>query len=98
MRRAKANLLVDIGCLLTFIPTLLSGLVLYLYLPSGGGRGSSWATWMGIARHDWIFWHDAAGFAFAILILIHLLLHGTFFRNIPRTLSSRETDSDEECS
>jgi hypothetical protein len=66
--------------LLTFIPTLLSGLVLYLYLPSGGGRGSSWATWMGIARHDWIFWHDAAGFAFAILILIHLLLHGTFFR------------------
>ncbi|HNX18065.1 MAG TPA: DUF4405 domain-containing protein [Methanoregula sp.] len=47
---------------------------------------------MGIARHDWILYHDIAGFAFAILLIIHLLLHWKFFRHINRRLT-RETDN-----
>lgn len=86
MKRVTINALVDIGCLITFIPSLLTGLVLYLYLPSGGGRGGSWVTWMGITRHDWVLYHDIASFAFAALLIIHLLLHGKFFRNLNKTL------------
>ena len=37
MKRITINALVDIGCLITFIPSLISGLVLYFVLPSGGG-------------------------------------------------------------
>ena len=33
MKRITVNALVDIGCLITFIPSLVSGLVLYLVLP-----------------------------------------------------------------
>ena len=39
MKRITINALVDIGCLITFIPSLVSGLVLYFVLPSGGGQG-----------------------------------------------------------
>ncbi len=39
MKRITINALIDIGCLITFIPSLVSGLVLYLVLPEGGGRG-----------------------------------------------------------
>jgi len=37
MKRVTINALVDIGCLITFIPSLISGLVLYLFLPSASG-------------------------------------------------------------
>lgn len=82
MKRVAINALVDIGCLVTFIPSLVTGLVLYLFLPSGGGRGGGWATWMGIVRSDWVLYHDISSLAFAALLIIHLLLHMRFFRNI----------------
>ena len=94
MKRVTVNALVDIGCLVTFIPSLLTGLVLYIYLPSGGGRGGSWVTWMGITRHDWVLYHDIASFAFAVLLIIHLLLHWMYFRNIRKCLKADIKDKD----
>jgi hypothetical protein len=86
MKRVTINALVDIGCLLTFIPSLITGLVLYLVLPSGGGRGSSWVTYSGITRLDWVNLHNYTSLAFATLLIIHMLLHWRFFRNIRKTL------------
>ena len=57
MKRITINALVDIGCLITFIPSLVSGLVLYLVLPSGGGQGSGWATVSGYCPQP--MGHDA---------------------------------------
>ena len=97
MKRITTNALVDIGCLITFIPSLITGLVLYFFLPSGGGRGGSWVTWMGITRHDWILWHDIAGFAFATLLILHLILHWMYFWNIRNGLTpgSKKSDAGE---
>jgi hypothetical protein len=86
MKRITINAFVDIGCLITFIPSLITGLVLYFFLPSGEGRGGNWVTWMGITRHEWVLYHDIASFAFAALLIIHLLLHVKFFRNIGSAL------------
>ena len=94
MKRVTINALVDIGCLLSFIPSLITGLVLYFFLPSGGGRGGSWVTWMGITRHDWVLWHDIASFAFAALLIIHMLLHWKFFRNIRNSLKPDTKEAD----
>jgi hypothetical protein len=44
MKRVTINALVDIGCVIMFIPWLITGLVLYFFLPSGGGRGGSCCT------------------------------------------------------
>jgi hypothetical protein len=86
MKHVTINAIVDIGCLITFIPSLITGLVLYFVLPEGGGRGGNWATYLGMTRHDWILFHDIASFAFAALLIIHLLLHLKFFRNIGRAI------------
>ncbi|MDD1687843.1 DUF4405 domain-containing protein [Methanoregula sp.] len=95
MKRVTINALVDIGCLISFIPSLITGLVLYFFLPSGGGRGGSWVTWMGITRHDWVLYHDISSFAFAALLIIHLLLHGRFFRHIGKTLMYEGKEPDD---
>ncbi|MFA4859680.1 DUF4405 domain-containing protein [Methanoregula sp.] len=52
---------------------------------------------MGITRHDWVLYHDIASFAFAILLVLHLLLHWKFFRHIGRRLKPEGTDP-EPCS
>jgi hypothetical protein len=95
MKRVTINALTDIGCLITFIPSLITGLVLYFFLPSGGGRGGSWVTWMGITRHDWVLYHDIASFAFAALLIIHLLLHWKFFRHMGKCLKPDVKEVDE---
>ena len=93
MKRITLNALVDIGCLVTFIPSLLTGLVLYFFLPSGEGRGGSLVTWMGITRHDWILYHDITSFAFAAVLIIHLLLHLAYFHNIKKCFRPSEKES-----
>ncbi len=97
MKRFTVNSIIDIGCLVTFIPSLITGLVLYLVLPSGGGRGNSWSMYLGISRSQWLIVHDYTSLLFAALLIIHLLLHWKFFRQIRRTLNVAETEP-EDCS
>jgi hypothetical protein len=85
MKRITINALVDIGCLVTFIPSLVSGLVLVFVLPEGGFR-SGWAVYLGLTRREWIGMHNTTSLAFAALLIIHLLLHGKFFFHIGRHL------------
>ena len=98
MKHIRVNAIVDICCLVTFIASLLTGLVLYFFLPSGGGRGGSWVTWMGITRHDWVLWHDIASFVFAALLILHLLLHGNFFRHIGKYVKPGGVNQGEDIS
>ena len=95
MKRITINALVDIGCLITFIPSLISGLVLFLFLPSGSGRGGNWATWMGIARDQWLNMHNYTSLAFAALLILHLLLHWKFFRNINKSFKADGKEPDD---
>jgi hypothetical protein len=87
MKRIILNALVDISCLITFIPSLISGLVLYLILPSGTGRGGE-VVFLGIIRSQWVTMHNYTGLVFAALLIIHLLLHLKFFLRIKKILNS----------
>jgi hypothetical protein len=95
MKRVTINAIVDIGCLITFIPTLITGLVLYLVLPEGGGRGSGWATYLGITRNQWVTMHNYPSLVFAALLIIHMLLHWKFFRHIGKALKPGEKEADD---
>jgi hypothetical protein len=92
MKRATVNALVDTGCLITFIPSLITGLILYLVLPEGGGRGGGWATYLGITRNQWVTMHDYTSLVFAALLVIHMLLHWNFFRHIGRHVTAAGKD------
>jgi len=96
MKRVTINAIIDIGCLITFIPSIITGLVLYLVLPEGGGRGSGGATYLGIVRNQWVTMHNYTSLVFAALLIIHLLLHWKFFRNINRNLAGKEKGGTEE--
>ena len=87
MKRITINALIDLGCLITFIPSLISGLVLYLVLPEGGGRGSGWAMYLGISRNQWLTMHNNTSLVFTALLIIHLLLHWKFLRHIGKSLN-----------
>jgi hypothetical protein len=90
MKRITVNALVDIGCLVTFIPSLVSGLVLYLALPEGGFR-SGWATYLGLPRTQWVAMHNNSSLVFAALLIIHMLLHWKFFFHITTHLNPKGT-------
>jgi hypothetical protein len=94
LKRVTLNALVDIGCLITFIPSLLSGLVLYLALPEGGFR-SGWASYLGLPRTQWVAMHNNSSLVFAALLIIHMLLHWKFFRHIGKTLKTDAKEPDD---
>jgi hypothetical protein len=95
MKRVTINALIDISCLVIFIPSLISGLVLYLVLPEGGGRGSGGATYLGIARNQWVTMHNYTSLVFAALLIIHLLLHWKFFRHIGKSFKADVKEPDD---
>ena len=87
MKRITVNALVNIGCIISFIPMLATGIVLFFIRQSRmGGPGTGWNTVMGLTRNDWVLYHEITSFAFAALLIIHLLMHGNFFRNIGKNL------------
>ncbi|MFH0968388.1 MAG: DUF4405 domain-containing protein [Methanobacteriota archaeon] len=89
MKRYTFNAIVDLAALIFFIPSLITGMVLYLVLPSGGGGGGH-RTFLDISRDQWLTVHNHASLIFAGLIIIHLVLHWKYFRNINRPLGSRK--------
>jgi hypothetical protein len=94
MKRFTLNAIVDIGALITFIPSLVTGLVLYLILPEGSGKS---ASYLGIIRTQWINMHNYSSLIFAVLLIVHLLLHLKFFRNIGTCLvPQKNTSCDTE--
>jgi hypothetical protein len=86
MRKITVNIVVDIGCLITLIPSLVSGLVLFLILPSGSGRVQGPGVYLGITRDQWLNIHNVASLLFIALVIIHMALHWTYFRNIRKCL------------
>jgi len=82
MGKMTLNAVVDIIMILAFIPTLISGVVLYGILPEGG-RFSGFAVFMGFTRRAWENMHNWTGFVLAALIILYLILHWKFFRTVP---------------
>jgi len=80
MKKTKLNIFVDIVAFLAFLVSLISGLVLWQVLPSGegfqGGRGElTEKIFLGMERHDWLEIHDISSLLFAVIVLLHIILH-----------------------
>jgi hypothetical protein len=71
--KTKFNFWFDITIFMTFGVTTITGLMLWLIIPSG--RGSGWLIFFGLTRHQWVDIHNWAGLAMLIGIILHLILH-----------------------
>ena len=96
MARPRTNLVLDIVMLVVFIPSLVSGIVLWL-VPQGyrGGRSATEAVLLGLSRATWNDIHTITGFALAALIVLHLLLHIPWMRNAGKILGRPSGDTGE---
>lgn len=93
----KANtyfgLAVTIGILA--IVEAVSGFVLWLGFPQGGGGGRGWGGGLGggqltfwdISKYTWIDIHDWVAVALTILVIVHVVLHWKWIARMVKSLA-----------
>lgn len=64
------------GCFL-----LGSGWLLGERMPHGRGAGQR-GEFLGAGRHDWSEWHEWAGYAMAVAVAVHLVMHARWLHKI----------------
>ena len=94
MRKSMKNYIVFILLSILGLLEAVSGFVLWLALPSGGGwRGSRFggleSTFWSLSRHTWLDIHDRAAVAIVAVIIIHLVLHWKWIMYMTRKLFPR---------
>jgi len=99
IKKITQNAIVDILALITFLPMALSGLILFLYWPTGsrgfqGGRNILYSgDAIGLSHQNWVNIHNLSSLLFTILIVIHLILHWYFFRTMKKSFIRADSDS-----
>jgi len=89
--KRKINLIINIVSFLIFSFSAFSGFVLWKILPSGGGfqggRGIVGNNvFLSLFRNGWSDLHIYVNLIFVSLVLIHLILHWTWIKNIPKMI------------
>ncbi|MBN1432477.1 MAG: DUF4405 domain-containing protein [Methanomicrobiaceae archaeon] len=86
MKKVQSLALVDLLALVTLVVMAGSGLVLYLFWPTGsGGQGKNLlyvSEFVGLTHQQWVLVHDWSALIFLILMVVHLAMHYRFMRNI----------------
>jgi hypothetical protein len=87
-RQARVNFALNSLLFTAFFLAGLSGLVVWLVLPSGGYRGGRNpfynATLLGLTRHGWNDVHLWTGLAMMVVLAVHLALHWGWLTCIAR--------------
>lgn len=107
MKRSNLNFIVDLISLITLIGMVCTGLVMKYVLPPGsggcgggfrGGRGQEQVRdlWS-MTRHEWGYIHFDLAVLFAILMVVHIILHWTWIKSYVRCLlrPARKTTDPE---
>jgi len=74
MNRLKINYIIDFLALVCFFVSSFTGLIIFIFLPSGIRRGG-FQEFMGITKEIWNFFHIWSSILFIVLVVIHLILH-----------------------
>ena len=91
----KSTLYFILACLmfLAGIVEGLSGFILWLALPTGGGRGGGGSVFWGITKNTWIDLHDWVAVALLLLVVIHIILHWKWIVRMIKTCCRRQSVS-----
>jgi len=79
MGKATSNYLTDLVMFVLFLFEAVSGFILWLILPKGGGymggRGLITEATFLWSRDTWIVLHDWVAVALLVVVVLHLVLH-----------------------
>ncbi len=87
MSRTNINFLVDLVLLLLFLTLLWSAVVLRFVFPPGT-LSAGWSLW-GRSFDDWVQFQFALLSAFALTVLLHVMLHWSWVCGVVATRMSR---------
>jgi hypothetical protein len=76
----------------------VSGFVLWLVLPSGGGKRAVEVSYLGFTRHTWIDIHDWVAIALTAVVVIHLMVHWKWILRMIKQLFIHFTETYREMS
>jgi hypothetical protein len=102
-KTVKLNAWIDILAAIVLVVSMISGFVLWLALPSSGGRHSGAdadSSFVGVNRDVWKSVHLYSSIGFSLLALAHLALHRTWFtRCMPAIVMGKrkEVSPEGEC-
>ena len=91
MRKSTRNYFLGIFMFLLALVEVVSGFVLWLVLPRGGGGYTGGRGLVGEAtflwsRNTWVDLHDWVGVALVVVVAIHLVLHRRWIAHMTKTL------------
>ena len=93
MHRGTMNAVVDLALGILFVPSLVSALVLFFVLPSGGRSGGS-GVFLSVGRSVWVTVHNYTGLLFIALLILPLVLHHRYLRHLNRHLAGPRGTSE----
>ena len=91
MKKAKVLWIMAINMALLGLAEVVSGFVLWLGFPSGGGGGGRGGglgelTFWELSKHTWIDIHDWVAVALVVLVLVHIILHWKWIVRMAKAL------------
>ena len=91
MTKAKTYFVLVVSMVLLCVAEAVSGFVLWLGFPSGGGGGRGWGgggqfIFWEISKHTWIDIHDWVAVALTVLVIIHVILHRKWIVRMAKSL------------
>lgn len=84
MSKLASKVLVDIGMAVTMMVSLATGLLIWVALPHGRQAGQS--IFLGITRLSWIDIHTYSSMAFAVVLLVHVVLNLRLFLTMAKSV------------
>jgi len=102
MKKVKLNALINILTLAFFITSAVSGIIMWIFLPTGDGLsqdrlqlsqglgGKLDTVFFGLPRRTWSDLHTYSGLILITLVVSHDVLHWRWYKNLPRILGRGE--------
>ncbi|MDD3032744.1 MAG: DUF4405 domain-containing protein [Candidatus Pacebacteria bacterium] len=87
MKKITVNYIIDFLAILSFFVISTSGAVLYFIFSKGSSRGG--VNFLGLVKSEWITIHDWGALVLTILILIHFLMHWSWFVDMSKNIFRR---------
>jgi uncharacterized iron-regulated membrane protein len=78
---------IDIAMFLTMLISLVSGVVLWLFIPNG--RGSGYTVFLEMEKHLWTDIHIYVSLIFCGILLLHLALNLKLFSSMAKCIVNR---------
>jgi uncharacterized iron-regulated membrane protein len=78
---------IDVAMFLTMLVSLVSGVVLWLFIPNG--RGSGYTVFLEIEKHLWTDIHIYVSLIFCGILLLHLALNLKLFSSMAKCIVNR---------